>query len=206
MEPSRRLSETTDPRSSSAFRVVVRPWRQQNAARSANGGRQSSHMAHRSRRDYPDSTGAAAHVPRSRWTPRACYPSASVLDESGAVQGDSVLLTRYRKRRRGRRTRYRSVSRADAVTVAQAVAIRGGDGGTCTAAGSGAQHHAALVRQQCRQWARQQCWRPCAGPGAVVGALVRGAARRVCAYGNGSRRRRSDDVALEVLRIRRRSA
>ncbi len=129
-------------------------------------------MAHRSRRRYLGDTGAAAHVPRSRRTPRTCYRDTGVLDESGAVQGDRVLLTHCRRRRRGWRTRYRGVSRAGAVTVAIAVAIGGADGGACTTAGIGAKHgvkHGVVpVRQQRRQWAGQRCRRPCAGVGAAT--------------------------------------
>ncbi len=202
-------------------------------------------MAHRSRRRYLGGTGAAAHVPRSRRTPRTCYRDTGVLDESGAVKGDCVLLTHCRRRRRGWRTRYRGVGRAGAVTVAIAVAIGGADGGACRTAGSGAKHGVVPVRQQRRQWAGQQCRRPCAGLGAARDAPMRsmvqrrrvgavpaaGAAgqgergafadergaqcrreetvavrRAVCAYENGPRRRRSDDMARRGAAVRRRSA
>ncbi len=135
-------------------------------------------MAHRSRRRYLGGTGAAAHVPRSRRTPRTCYRDTGVLDESGAVQGDCVLLTHCRRRSRGWRTRYRGVSRAGAVTVAIAVAIGGADGGACRTAGSGAKHGVVPVRQQRRQWAGQQCLRHCAGLGAARDAPMRSMVQR----------------------------
>ncbi len=92
--------------------------------------------------------------------------------------GDTGAAAHVPRNRWRPRTCYRGGSRADAVTVAQAVVIEGGDGGACTTAGSSAKHRAMLVRQQRRQRARRQCRRHCPGPGAVVGALVRGVLRR----------------------------
>ena len=63
----------------------------------------------------PQRTRAAAHVPPSSRAPRTCSRSAGTGGASAGVQGGGALFTCSRERGHGRRTRYRGVSRTDAM-------------------------------------------------------------------------------------------
>ena len=90
LQPSRRLSESTGPRSSSAFRVVVRGPRQQIGPRSGSARRRSSHMAHRAPGLFPQRRRFVSHVPAIQPTRCTCSRKAAANAESTGIAGDSV--------------------------------------------------------------------------------------------------------------------
>ena len=95
LEPSRRLSETTGPRSPCAFRVVFPAT--EVTKRGASGRRHSSHIAHRSCDRYRNAQ-APPHMFRA--APRTCYRSAGMGSAGAGVQGDGSPFTCYRERGR----------------------------------------------------------------------------------------------------------
>ena len=88
----------------------------------------------------PQRTVAVAHVPLSSGVRRTCFPSAGVHDEDDGFQRDGAAFTRFRERRRRRRTSYRSVSRVGAPNGCRR------DDGRCERSGTHRRLHRPRVR------------------------------------------------------------
>ena len=101
LEPSRRLSETTRPRSPSASRVVVPATEvikcgTLHTLRTGAGARVGL---------FRQRTSAAAPVPLSSGTPRTCYRNAGIGSASAGTTADGRANAGARRSRRGRARR-----------------------------------------------------------------------------------------------------
>ena len=101
LEPSRRLSETTGPRSSGAFRVVVLSAEVTKCG--ARCKRPAAFSTHRAPHRCAGRFVTAAHRNRctcsaDQWRHAHMFPSADAEPRDAEARGDGATITRYRER------------------------------------------------------------------------------------------------------------